>query len=76
MAKKDFEAVIGKIITEKEFRKSMQKDLEKTVKKYNLSKNEVQALSSIKDDAKAKDAVKLLDKRISKWPVAGGGRKR
>lgn len=75
MTKKDFEAALGKLISDKEFRKAIEKDPEKALKKYKLTRKEIEALSLLKDK-KVKGALQVLDRRISKFPIHGGGGRR
>jgi hypothetical protein len=70
MSKQAVQAVIGKAVTDSEFRKALSADPDEALAGYELTEDEIAALKSV--DAETMESFAgSLDKRISKAFVAG-----
>ena len=63
----DFQEVIGKAVTDKDFRKELFEDVRGTLKKhsFSLEDNEIERLESL-DVKQAESALEELEERMSK----------
>ncbi|KYK34229.1 MAG: hypothetical protein HXS46_05005 [Theionarchaea archaeon] len=67
----DFQEVIGKAVTDKDFRKELFTDVRGTLKanKFTLESKEIERLESL-DPAEAESALEELEERMSKSDAA------
>ena len=70
MSQSDVERVIGRAVTDAEFRKALIENAREACKGYNLSEDELNALEALDADSLASFAG-TLDKRMSKTSGAG-----
>lgn len=70
MSQKVVEIIIGKAVTDAEFRKQLFEDPDNALKGYDLTSEEIAALKAVEKEAIEKFAGEL-DKRISKSAGAG-----
>lgn len=72
MSKEAVQAVIGKAVTDSEFREALFANPEEVLEGYDLTEDEIAALKSI-DAETIESFAGALDERISKAYIAGAG---
>jgi hypothetical protein len=72
MADKNIQEVIGKLVTDGEFRKQVMDNAEEALKDFNLQEDVIEGFKNLDSD-KVKDFVENLDDRITKGFASIGG---